>query len=304
MNEQQLQCFTCVAEHLNFTKAAKELFLTVSTVTHHIQSLEAELNTKLFIRTTRTVALTDSGNAFYPDAREILAWLEVSKQHIQKADTKHHAMFRIGCISYSEFPHLQPVLAQMRKTYPAIHPMVTVDSYYNLKKLFENKQLDLILLSQPMAEEIKGGIFRKVRTVKNFALIPPNLSRPDGELFTIGQSENDCLIIIHPRLVPFQNDNKLQRDIMLHIQNHDHIPCEDEQTAILLAQSGYGIAVLPDFLLPVHLDGLTALPIQEPTETEYGILCQRKDTCTRFFLDEYKKVCAKARTFAPELFVS
>ena len=49
MNKQQLQCFACVAEYLNFTKVSEELFLTVSTVTHHIQSLESELNTKLFI---------------------------------------------------------------------------------------------------------------------------------------------------------------------------------------------------------------------------------------------------------------
>lgn len=83
MNKQQLQCFACVAEYLNFTKVSEELFLTVSTVTHHIQSLESELNTKLFIRTTRAVQLIEAGAAFYPDAREILTRLELSKKQIQ-----------------------------------------------------------------------------------------------------------------------------------------------------------------------------------------------------------------------------
>ena len=48
MNTQQLKCFVCVADKLNFTKAAEELFLSVPTVTHHIKNLEEELGTLLF----------------------------------------------------------------------------------------------------------------------------------------------------------------------------------------------------------------------------------------------------------------
>ena len=46
MNTQQLLCFVCVADRLNFTKAAEELFLSPPTVTHHIQTLEAEVKEK------------------------------------------------------------------------------------------------------------------------------------------------------------------------------------------------------------------------------------------------------------------
>lgn len=77
MNTQQLRCFVCVAEYLNFTKAANELYLTVPTVTHHVQSLEEELGTKLFERTSRMVRLTESGKAFYVDAAEILTRMEL-----------------------------------------------------------------------------------------------------------------------------------------------------------------------------------------------------------------------------------
>ena len=43
MTTQQLECFIRVADKLNFTKAAQEMFLTTPTVTHHIKSLEEEL---------------------------------------------------------------------------------------------------------------------------------------------------------------------------------------------------------------------------------------------------------------------
>ena len=47
MTTQQLECFIRVADKLNFTKAAQEMFLTTPTVTHHIKSLEEELGAHL-----------------------------------------------------------------------------------------------------------------------------------------------------------------------------------------------------------------------------------------------------------------
>ena len=63
MNIFQLSCFLAVAEYLNFAKAAQSLHVTHPAVSQQIQSLEKELNTKLFVRTTRTVKLTDEGKA-------------------------------------------------------------------------------------------------------------------------------------------------------------------------------------------------------------------------------------------------
>lgn len=48
MNSQELKCFVMAADRLNFTRAAKELYVTPPTVTHHIQHLENELGVKLF----------------------------------------------------------------------------------------------------------------------------------------------------------------------------------------------------------------------------------------------------------------
>ena len=287
MNEQQLQCFACVAEHLNFTKAAEELFLTVSTVTHHIQSLESELNAKLFVRTTRAVQLTEAGAAFYPDVREILTRLELSKKHVQKADINRITVIHIGCVSYSEFPHLRPVLKRMQEAFPNVRPMVVVDDYFNLKKMFENKQMEILLMSRQMANEIKGGNFRKLRTIKTRALLPQDFPYPCGDEFSIDQNADYCLIAMHPRLIPFQNDSKLQHDILLYRQTHDFITCEDEQTAILLAQSGYGIAILPDFLLTTDLTGLTVLPVKDSVEVDYGFLYRNQDMYTKFFITQY-----------------
>ena len=57
MNLKQLEAFVQVAEEKNFSRAAKELFLTQPTVSAHIASLEQELNVRLFVRNTKEVEL-------------------------------------------------------------------------------------------------------------------------------------------------------------------------------------------------------------------------------------------------------
>lgn len=64
MNIQELKCFVVVADRLNFTRAAKELYVTPPTVTHHIQHLEEELGVKLFIRDSKSVQLTTAVKSF------------------------------------------------------------------------------------------------------------------------------------------------------------------------------------------------------------------------------------------------
>ena len=72
MNLRQLEAFVEVAEAGSFSKAAKILFLTQPTISAHISTLEKELNTRLFVRNTKEVSLSDSGKLLYRYARQIV----------------------------------------------------------------------------------------------------------------------------------------------------------------------------------------------------------------------------------------
>lgn len=69
----QLETFVAVVEHNSFTKAAEELFLTQSTVSTHVSSLENALGVILFTRDAkRSIRLTPDGQRIYPAAKQIL----------------------------------------------------------------------------------------------------------------------------------------------------------------------------------------------------------------------------------------
>lgn len=64
MTDRQLRCFLALYETLNFSAAAKRLFLTQPTLSYQIRTLEEELGTPLFVRTTCRVEPTPAGQLF------------------------------------------------------------------------------------------------------------------------------------------------------------------------------------------------------------------------------------------------
>ena len=83
MNEQQLQCFACVAEHLNFTKAAEELSISQPSLSHAVSSLEKEIGTKLFEKQGRGVVLTKYGKIFKEYVDEAIHSLDTGVKKVQ-----------------------------------------------------------------------------------------------------------------------------------------------------------------------------------------------------------------------------
>lgn len=323
MTTQQLQCFLRVAERLNFTKAAEELYLSVPTVTHHIQNLETELGTKLLIRTSRKVQLTPAGVSFYQDASEIYGKILVAAKRIHNLDRKGVQVLRIGCVTNTEMERLALPLKRLHQEFPKSLPQITVDDYFKLEKMFENKQLDVIISTRTMTEDLSTGLFIPVCQMNELAVMSPEVyaelgydsaSAPDDNLtnsskamfsksdtcswksslfarqceFRLDAARNYPLITLHQRLLPFRSGNKFQQDMMTYIHSHIHLACDNDQTAILLARSGYGVAILPEFYLPRQMDDLKILPVIGTKPMDYGFTIQEKNKAVEFLIQEYK----------------
>jgi DNA-binding transcriptional LysR family regulator len=83
----KLKTFITVVETGGFAKAAKKLGISTASATRHIHDLESQYNTKLLIRTTRHVSLTDSGTKFHCFA---LQSLEANNNIQSELDTQKH----------------------------------------------------------------------------------------------------------------------------------------------------------------------------------------------------------------------
>src|ERR671930_961202 len=78
----QLRYVEAVARHRHFTRAAEELHVAQSALSHQIKRLEAELGTELFERTSRSVMPTEAGEAVAARARRILAEVDDVREDV------------------------------------------------------------------------------------------------------------------------------------------------------------------------------------------------------------------------------
>ena len=83
-----LKSFEAAARHLSFTKAADELFVTQAAVSHQIKALEDFLSMKLFLRRNRTLLLTEEGQAYFLELKDIFKNLQDATERLLAKGSK------------------------------------------------------------------------------------------------------------------------------------------------------------------------------------------------------------------------
>ncbi len=113
-----LRTFCTAAEHLSFKKAANELCLTPSAVSHQISDLEEDLGTKLFKRLTRSISLTQDGSHLYQEINPYLRAIDDATSKIRKQKALHPVLVQMPEFFASEL--LMPRMSSFSDTYPDI----------------------------------------------------------------------------------------------------------------------------------------------------------------------------------------
>ncbi|MFB6456122.1 LysR family transcriptional regulator [Chitinophaga sp. Hz27] len=144
MELRQLKYFVKAAEIGNFTAAAKELFVTQSTLSQQIMSLEAELNTHLFDRVGKKVLLTEGGQILLEHARYVLEEVEKSRQAIDELQGLLTGELRIG-VTYAFTSMLLPLLVSFPQKYPGIRLRIVYASPNELERKLRDQELDMLL---------------------------------------------------------------------------------------------------------------------------------------------------------------
>jgi len=119
----ELESFVAVADHLNFTRAARQLHLSQPPLTRHIQALEAKLSCRLLERSTHAVTLTQAGRLYLEDARALLAHLDRAGEavrRVQRGETWRLRLAFIGAL-------LDARLVQLIQRFRRDHPRCQID---------------------------------------------------------------------------------------------------------------------------------------------------------------------------------
>lgn len=240
MNIDHIEAFVYVFLLGSINRAAEALYLTQPSVTARIQTLERELDTKLFNREGKQLTLSDKGKQFLPYAQKIIQTYQEAKIHLQK-DTLLQKELDIAC-SLSVSTHLVPaLLVKFRDQFPNVSVRILTGHSNDVLEKVINK-------------EVQFGIARTVthpsiETVSFHADPIELLVNPDHPLL---QRDHVTLDDVHTEPLIFFEHGSIDWLMIYGLFESKHLnpnvvlEVDSMETAKKMVMAGIGISFLPE----------------------------------------------------------
>lgn len=147
----QLQTFVAVAEEGSFTRASVRLNVVQSAVSAGIRTLERELGTQLFDRTTHRTSLTDAGRALLPEARATLAAARAAREAVDAVRGGLRGTVTLGMMQTGALRTLDvaALLAAFRAEHPEVELRASQGNSAEMADGVRDGRLDFAILSLP-----------------------------------------------------------------------------------------------------------------------------------------------------------
>lgn len=143
MELRHFRYFKVVAEIQHFHKASEKLCITQPALSNQIKQLEAELNTKLFVRNGRNVKLSESGEIVLLSAHRILNEVEQLKETINELESSQSGTLKIGVLQSINALYLRDLVVEFDKDNPNISLHIEEMTNRNIEEKLFNGDIDI-----------------------------------------------------------------------------------------------------------------------------------------------------------------
>jgi DNA-binding transcriptional LysR family regulator len=192
MELRQLRYVEAVARHRHFTRAADELHVAQSALSHQIRRLEAELGTDLFTRNSRSVAVTEAGVAVAARARGVLNQVDGLRQEVDELRGLVRGELGVGATLPAGQIDVPSVLVRFSEAYPGIEVELQEGTAGDMMGYLLEGRIDVAfsLLANEPPPEVAVELLGEEEIVAAF----PAGEGPDRERVTAAELSRHTLI--------------------------------------------------------------------------------------------------------------
>lgn len=137
-----LRYFLAVAEELHFGRAAARLNMSQPPLSIHIKELEQQLGTLLFIRHSRSVALTHAGKVLMEESRRLLASANQALARVEQIGRGEAGRIELGVVGTALWGRMRPAMRHFLKANPNVEVLFREKSPGMQMALLERRELD------------------------------------------------------------------------------------------------------------------------------------------------------------------
>lgn len=286
MNYQRIIYFIKAAETLNFSEAARQMYIAPQSFGKQIATLEQELGEKLFTRTSREVTLTSFGKECYEQFSGPTKALERNFQHMCDVAKGRQKRIRVGIFSaLSREKVIFPIMSSLLRNYSDKDVSISMLDMGNLQESMRNGKVDLAITVTHDAE-----IGWDECSIYPLAHFPAQIAVSEKHKWykkdsvTLADMEANDFVRIH-------HDHYCKSDY------YDRVPCrrminaENYETMNLEVNSGRAFSIMSKEIDEMYDHGYRFLDLPvDPFEYTLAIICRRdtlKDVCT-FIQSKYR----------------
>jgi len=262
--------FVTVVEQGNFSKAAKKLGVTPSAVSRQISRLEDALGIKLLQRTTRQLALTESGEITFTYCKQMVEAAEEAVSASTSATSTVSGLIRVAAPKSLANQVLRPIFVEFMKHYPDIQLHLKVTDLV-LDPIHDAIDFLIHINDRPIESLVKiklGKVGQVLCASPDYLQINPTPLHPDDlkkhACICLGENATD-------NRWQFINNNQ-QATVQVsgsYLVNHS----EMRRDAI---EQGFGIGSLPDYIAKQAIESgrlITLLPDWQLQGNYHGDIC-------------------------------
>jgi len=236
-----LRYFALIVEHGGFTAAERHTHITKSKLSRRIALLEERLGARLLQRSTRRLALTEAGRAFYEHCAAMIVEAEAAQRAIELLRSEPSGVVRLTCpLAMAQFS-IAPLVADFMRLHPKVR--VEFDATDRIVNMIEER-VDVALRARDIGLRDGGLTARRIASGKLILVASPSyaaaalVKRPEqlAELDTIGALAQG----------PEQVWSLVAADgSAIRIAHRPRLLCSDFGFQYQAALAGVGIALLP-----------------------------------------------------------
>jgi DNA-binding transcriptional LysR family regulator len=272
MELRRLRYFEAVARHRHFTRAAAELHVAQSALSHQVRALERELGVDLLNRTTRSVEPTEAGLLVVARARAVIAETDALAQEIDELRGLARGRVTIGALLFGGELNIPAMLADFRAAHPEIEVGLREGTVQRMLEMFADGSIDLAfaLEVEPPGDELE----RLVLSSEELAVI----MSPEHELGR-RRALAPRLLGPHP-LIAFEQGSSVRRMVDQAFERagaRPQIALEGNDLALVrsLVAQGIGLAIIPRSFAELPGPEIAVRPLQPPLRMTVALWWRR-----------------------------
>jgi DNA-binding transcriptional LysR family regulator len=248
MEFRELQYLLTLAETRNMTRAAEQLYISQSALSHYLKCVEEELGVRLFDRSTNPMSLTQAGRCYIDSARKIVLENEKLKKELRDITQHMSGKLTLGS-SRDRASYMMPrILPKFAERYPGIELEVFTASGQKLFEALREGRVDMVLLPAAGQEDMKGLsselIYSEELVLAARKGVVPQADRIDGRNAIHSEAlDNAPFFLLHQEHAMRSFCNRYFRHEKIHpdirMEFSSNISC------YRMAATGMGYAIIP-----------------------------------------------------------